>query len=101
MNIPAIQSELRDMAERNGWSEYLNERSIASALIVEAAELLDLFKWGQTPTKERLADEIADVQIFLLQLADRAGIDLEEVVLRKMAANWQREPDGPRFKAAR
>ncbi len=101
MNIPAIQSELRDMAERNGWSEYLTKGAIASALIIEAAELLDLFKWGEMPSQERLADEIADVQIFLLQLADHAGIDLEDAVLRKMAANWQREPDGPRFKAAR
>lgn len=98
MDIKAYQSELRDLAKRNGWSEYLTKGAIASALIIEAAELLDLFKWGEMPTQERLADEIADVQIFLLQLADRCGVDIERAVCEKMAANWQREPDGPRFK---
>lgn len=98
MNLRAYQDELRELAERNGWSEYLKPREIALALAVEVGELLDLYKWETQPTYERESDELADVAIFVLQLADRAGIDLESAVAAKMHANWLREPDGPRFK---
>ena len=72
------------------------------ALMVEAAELLELFQWLTTQEshtltrdaadKERVGDEIADVLLYLLQLADRTGVDVEQAVEHKLLKNAQKYP---------
>lgn len=97
MTILETAHSCRRLAERNGWDDYLTPENIAVALSVEAAELLDLFKWGNAPTEDELRDELADVGIFLIQLADRAGIDLGDAINFKLNRNWERPVEGPRF----
>ena len=70
------------------------------ALTVEAAELLEQFQWlteaqSRSLTDERRAaveQEIADIQIYLVRLADQLGIDLLEAAERKLALNEQKYP---------
>ena len=69
---------------------------------MEAAELLEIFQWldeAQSravrpghPLHERVAEEIADVQIYLLRLADKVGVDLDAAVRRKIARNEEKYP---------
>jgi hypothetical protein len=63
-------------------------------LCIEAAEVLELFQWSdQVPESTALASELADVTLYLLQLARVTGIDLEGAVMDKLKINYQREWD--------
>ena len=69
-------------------------RNLAISLSLEAAEILEHFQFGEEPKdKNELAGELADVTLYLLQLASVSGIDLEEAVLKKIDVNKKREWD--------
>jgi dCTP diphosphatase len=104
MNRIASLDDLRDrlrvfVAERD-WGQYHNPKNLAMALIGESAEIVEHFQW-LTPEQadalppETLAEvelEIADVLIFLAELADRLKIDLLVAAEKKLAINEQRYP---------
>ncbi|MBI2302402.1 MAG: nucleotide pyrophosphohydrolase [Armatimonadetes bacterium] len=66
-------------------------RNLAASLSIEAGEVLEVFQWGEAFEPGRLADELADVALYLLQLADVAGVDLARAVLAKLERNAGRE----------
>jgi NTP pyrophosphatase (non-canonical NTP hydrolase) len=92
--------ELRRFAGERDWEVYHSPKNLASALIVEAAELLEHFQWlnqeesrNLTPaTREAVAHEIADVLIYLTRLADQLGIDMLASAAGKMALNARKYP---------
>lgn len=102
MNIKAMQKRLRDFAAAREWQSFHSPKNLAMALMVESAELLELFQWLTTEQshtltqgaedREKMADEIADVMLYLLQIADRCGIDLDEAVEKKLIKNAQKYP---------
>jgi dCTP diphosphatase len=87
------------VAERD-WAKFHNPKNLAMALVAEAGELVEHFQW-LTPeqadalnaqAREEVAMEIADVLIYLVELADRLGIDPIEAAERKLARNAVRYP---------
>lgn len=66
-------------------------RNLAISLVLEASEVLEHFQWGEQADPESLGDELADVALYLLQLASVSGIDLEQSILRKLEKNRGRE----------
>ena len=66
-------------------------RNIAISLSLEAAEVLEHFQWGEETEARALAGELADVALYLLQLAYLTGIDLEQAILDKLAFNYNRD----------
>lgn len=102
MNIKGLQQQLRDFAAAREWQSFHSPKNLAMALMVEAAELLELFQWLTTEQshtltrdagdKEKVADEMADVMLYLLQMADRTGVDLDEAVQQKMRKNALKHP---------
>ena len=69
-------------------------RNLAISLNLEASEVLEHFQWQEDlGEKERLADELADVALYLLQIASLARIDLEEAILKKLERNYGRSWD--------
>ncbi|MCZ2288172.1 MAG: hypothetical protein LC138_05010, partial [Anaerolineales bacterium] len=64
------------------------------SLALEAAEIMEHFQWREdAKDKDELASELADVTLYLLQLASVTGIDLEQAVLKKLEVNQSREWD--------
>jgi NTP pyrophosphatase (non-canonical NTP hydrolase) len=69
-------------------------KNLAASLCIEAAEVLELFQWtDKASSADTLASELADVTLYLLQLASVAEIDLERAVLDKLQSNYQRTWD--------
>lgn len=69
-------------------------RNLAISLNLEAAEVLEHFQWDDTlQDPEAFSDELADVALYLMQLASIAGIDLEQAILKKLKKNYQRSWD--------
>ena len=65
-------------------------RNIAISLSLEAAEVLEHFQWGEHADSEALSEELADVLLYLLQLAYLTGIDLGDAVVEKLSNNYAR-----------
>ena len=81
--------------EDMGWyrsdSEFKQSpRNIAISLALEAAEVLEHFQWTEEANPDALAEELADVALYLLQLAYLTGVDLGSAVMDKLAVNYQR-----------
>ena len=66
-------------------------RNIAISLVLEVSEVLEHYQWGDEADPITLAGELADVMLYLLQLADLTGIDLEQAVMDKLAVNYNRQ----------
>lgn len=98
--ISELRHRLRTFNAARDWGQYHSQRNLAMALSVEAGELLELFLWSaddgpQPPVitrKPRVAEEIADVAICLLNLCEHAGVDLAAAMEAKIAANADRYP---------
>lgn len=100
MDIPALQQRLRRFADERDWQPYQTPKNLAMAMTVEAAELLEIFQW-LTPEQSRnlddgqrrhLGEELSDVLLYLVQIADHGGVDLEAAVERKLAMNAVKHP---------
>lgn len=100
---PALESltqALRRFAQERDWEQFHSPKNLASALAVEAAELLEHFQWlteeqsANLPADKRAAvgEEIADVLLYLLQLADKLGIDIVAAAHGKLALNAAKYP---------
>lgn len=95
-----LRDKARAFAEARDWDQFHSPKNLTMALGGEVSELLDLFQWmteaqSQALNPEQLqaaAHEIADVQIYLLRLADKLGIDIPAAVDAKMALNERRYP---------
>lgn len=96
---PLLQSLRRFAAERD-WGQFHSPKNLACALSVEAGELLEHFQWmtdaqsrDLTPEQRaRAREELADVFLYLLQLADKLGVDLITAAQQKIEANAQKYP---------
>lgn len=100
MNLGQIIEKLRRFTRDREWEKYHNPKNLAMAISIEANELLEHFVWKTTEEsknhaekqKEAVGDEMADVAIYLLQLADLLGLDLLEIVDKKIAKNAKKYP---------
>ncbi len=99
MDIQELTKRMHVLVESKGWykPESLRpqtSRNLAVSLCLEAAEVLEHFQWSDNfKDSGELAGELADVQLYLLQLADVSGIDLEQAVLKKIEINQRRTWD--------
>jgi NTP pyrophosphatase (non-canonical NTP hydrolase) len=96
MDLADLTSEMHRFVEAKGWyaadsPKPQSPRNLAASLAIESAEVLEHFQWSETPAaNEHLAGELADVMLYLLQLASVSGIDLEAAVLDKLRLNYGR-----------
>ncbi|MCK6539283.1 MAG: nucleotide pyrophosphohydrolase [Anaerolineales bacterium] len=99
MDIRQLTDEMHRLVESKGW--YANNskrpqtpRNLAVSLAIEAAEILEHFQFtDEIKDRDELGSELADVTLYLLQLASVSGIDLERAVLKKLEVNKSRAWD--------
>lgn len=97
MNIEDLTAKMNALVAHHGWYEPDSPkkqlpRNLAISLCLEAGEVLEHYQWGdESADKEALAGELADVALYLLQLAHVEGIDLEQSILDTIARNWNRQ----------
>jgi NTP pyrophosphatase (non-canonical NTP hydrolase) len=99
-SLEHIKQRLRDFADERDWDQFHSPKNLAMALIVEVAELVEHFQWlkeeeSHSLPSENLVEveqELADIQIYLVRLADKLGIDLLGAVERKISLNEKKYP---------
>jgi len=98
--LSSLRKELRRFASERDWDQYHPPKNLAAALCVEAAELLEHFQWrtddeSKSLPADQLAkvqEEIADVLLYLVRLADKLNVDLLEAANNKIVLNAQKYP---------
>jgi NTP pyrophosphatase (non-canonical NTP hydrolase) len=101
-DIEDLTTAIREFAQKRDWERFHTPKNLAIALSVEVAELVELFQWltpeesatlVDTPDgRAAIEDEIADIAIYLLRIADVLSVDIERVVRAKLERNQQRFP---------
>jgi NTP pyrophosphatase (non-canonical NTP hydrolase) len=102
MDSNRLAARLRAFAQERDWEQFHTPKNLAMALSVEAGELLELFQWltaeqshaltASAAGAERVQEELADILIYLVRLADVVGVDLEAAVDTKLQVNARRYP---------
>ena len=99
MELSELTERMHAFVRSKGWYEPDSKRpqtprNLAISLSLEANEVLEHFQWqDDLKDKDELASELADVALYLFQLASISGIDLEQAVLKKLEINANREWD--------
>jgi len=97
MTLSDLTHEMNRFVRTKGWYEANSihpqtPRNLAMSLTIESAEVLEHFQWDdEVSDKKELAGELADVALYLLQLASIVEIDLEQAILEKLKVNYGRE----------
>lgn len=99
-DLAELRDALRRFAAERDWDQFHSPKNLASALVVEAGELLERFQWLteeqsralSAEDKEKVAEEMADVFVYLIRLADKLDLDLLEVARDKIARNAEKYP---------
>lgn len=102
MDIQTIQTRLQKFADDRQWEQFHTPKNLIMGLCGEIGELTELFQW-LTPeesqnithdheTMEKVRQELADVQIYLLRLADKLHVDLESAIWDKIKKNEDKYP---------
>ena len=102
INTTAIAEALRAFADERYWNQFHTPKNLATSIVIESAELLELFQWsrgqsgwsevGDEKLKERVKEELADILIYAIRFADLSHIDLEEAILKKISHNAVKYP---------
>jgi len=101
MDLEKIKNSLMLFAKERDWEKFHTPKNLSMALNVEAGELLEIFQWlsskesneiMSTNKSEAVKDEIADVFLYTLRLAQILEIDLEKVALNKIEKNTKKYP---------
>ncbi|UCE77288.1 MAG: nucleotide pyrophosphohydrolase [Gammaproteobacteria bacterium] len=98
--LEQLSRRLRRFAQERDWEQFHSPKNLSMALIAECAELVEHFQWLTEEQSHDLPDdkrvevelEMADIQIYLLRLAERLGVDLLGAVERKIAINEHKYP---------
>ena len=100
LSIQELQERIRKFRDERDWLQFHNHKDMATALAIEAAELQELFLWKHgdeieevaSTKRERLSEELADVAVYLLELADNLEINLGDAVVAKLEKNAAKYP---------
>lgn len=95
-----ILQKIRKFRDERDWMQFHDPKNLAVSIVIEAAELLEQFQWKDEKAvkqhirenKEGIADELADVAIYLAELSDNLGIDLIQAMNSKLEKNAKKYP---------
>ena len=100
-----LQHKMAKFVDERSWNKFHSPKNLTMSIAIEAAELMEVFQWMDTQeardkslndlkVRAQLEDEIADVIIYCLSLANTANLDLKAIIERKMERNNSRFPVG-------
>ena len=102
IDVSKIDSKVQKFIDERDWDQFHSIKNLSMALSVEASELVELFQWlteeqsnctkENSKLKEKVAEELADIFIYLTRIAKKSGIEIEEAVLNKIERNSLKYP---------
>lgn len=92
-----IINQINQFRDERNWRKFHNEKDLSLSISIEAAELLEIFQWKESDevvknNKSRISEELADVFIYSIMLADNMGFDINEIIEDKLKINREKYP---------
>jgi NTP pyrophosphatase (non-canonical NTP hydrolase) len=99
-DINKITEKIKKFRDERDWLQFHNHKDMALSLVLEAAEVLEHFQWKSPDEvanhgkmhKDEISEELADVAMYLFELADNLGIDLKKAIESKLKKNARKYP---------
>jgi len=96
----SLLADLRKFRDERDWMQFHDPKSMAASITIEAAELLEHFQWRNKEEaeeymhthKDEVGEEMADVALYLFEMADNAGVDLFDAMRKKLQKNAEKYP---------
>jgi dCTP diphosphatase len=92
MPSPTTLAALRAFVDERDWDQFHSPENLAKSIAIESGELLECFQWGGDFDQTRVEEELADVVTYCIHLANRLGVDLDDIVLRKLESTRAKYP---------
>ena len=98
--IQQLIEKIKKFREERDWMQFHDHKNMAISIVIEASELLEHFQWKSkeevekytSEHKDEIEEEIADIAIYLFELADNLGIDLVRAMEQKLSKNAEKYP---------
>ena len=87
-----VLKRIRQFSADREFEQFHTPENLAKSICIEASELLEHFQWDATFDKEAVCEELADVMVYCLNMADALEVDFREIILKKMAKNEAKYP---------
>lgn len=87
-----LKAELIEFQKERDWKKFHTPENLAKSISIESAELLEHFQWDKEYNESEVADELADVLIYCIYMADAMNFDIKEIILNKMKKNALKYP---------
>jgi len=91
MNPEIIKKILKFTNERD-WKQFHSPENLAKSISIEAGELLECFQWSSKYNQEETNEELADVVIYSILMAESINADIEEIIIKKLEKNIKKYP---------
>ena len=92
IHMDELKNELINFQTERDWKKFHTPENLAKSISIEAAELLEHFQWGEEYGVDEVAEELADVLIYSLYMADALDLDVKDIILNKMKKNALKYP---------
>ena len=92
-----LMNRINQFRDERDWRKFHNEKDLAISISLEASELLELFQWKKSEevvekSLQEIREELADVLIYSLMMADNLNLDVEDIIKSKLDLNKQKYP---------
>ena len=91
-DIKEVRDKIREFNKERDWDKFHTPENLAKSIAIEAGELLECFQWDNKFDRQSLSEELADVMMYCIMMADAVNIDIKQEMLRKMALNGAKYP---------
>lgn len=85
-------ARIRKFNKDRDWQQFHTPENLAKSIMIEAGELLECFQWSNEFDRQAVQEELADVMSYCIDMADALGVDMEEILLDKIAKNEEKYP---------
>lgn len=92
MQFSEVKKEVKKFVEDRNWDQFHTPDNLAKSISIEAGELLECFQWSSDYDPHAVKEELADVMIYCVQLADKLGISIEDAMVEKLRLNAEKYP---------
>ena len=92
MTSERVREELAEFVRERDWAQFHTPANLAKSISIEAGELLECFQWNDDADEARVREELADIVTYCTLLAEHLRVDLDEIVLDKLAVTRTKYP---------
>lgn len=87
-----VKKEVVQFTKDRDWDQFHSPSNLAKSIAIESGELLECFQWNDDYDKKKVCSELADVVNYSILLADKLGVNLEDIVMEKLKENAEKYP---------